>query len=322
VSEETFSGGEIAAAAASATSAPEASPTSEPSTPADTASSEPVSEPAPATEVPESDGQPVSETQGEPPKERWSTILENARKKAVEETEAQYAWAKGTERAEFEAARTWMSLANRDPFLALDRLVQGMAQTPEGKQQLATYFGRSLSQSRQAAQPQAPEMPGPDIPTSESNGQPVVYSAQRMQELLQWQQQQLLQQVDQRISPFKQEREAKEREARTNAYTESAISRVKDRPGFTEHKEDIVRAYAAMPVVEGEDEAAKLMQAYLDVVGPKLTFQARQQAVADITRKASASTVNPAAVSGKSFDYSKATLEEALAYEWKKRGGK
>jgi hypothetical protein len=321
VSEETFSGGDIAAAAASATSAPEASPTSEPSTPADTASSEPVSEPAPATEVPESDGQPVSETQGEPPKERWSTILENARKKAVEETEAQYVWAKGVERAEFEAARTWMQLANRDSFLALDRLVQGMAQTPEGQQQLQSYFGRALSQSR-TAQPQAPQMPGPDIPTSESNGQPVVYSAQRMQELLQWQQQQLLQQVDQRISPFKQEREAKEREARTNAYTESAISRVKDRPGFTEHKEDIVRAYAAMPVVEGEDEAAKLMQAYLDVVGPKLTFQARQQAVADITRKASASTVNPAAVSGKSFDYSKATLEEALAYEWKKRGGK
>jgi hypothetical protein len=70
------------------------------------------------------------------------------------------------------------------------------------------------------------------------------------------------------------------------------------------------------PRTEGE----KLRDAYLQVVGSKFTQQARQTAVSDIQRKASAGTVNPGSAVGTApFDYKKATWEEALKHEWNKR---
>jgi len=268
---------------------------------------------------------------GEPPRERWDSILENAREKVRTE---EFGWAKGVDRQEFESARSWLDLANQNPMQALDRFVRTIATSNEGKQALRSYMGRMLGQ-RPAAAPQQGQqspggedtMPGPDIPTSESNGQPVVYSASRMHQLLEWQQRQLMTKFGEQLQPFqedreqRQAREAQERQAAQHRnYADVSVSALEKKPGFKEHKAEIVAVYSAIPVHDPRSEGEKLRDAYDQVVGSKRDTITRQQTVDDIRRKAGANTV-PANSSAPPapFDHKKATWAQSFEHEWNKR---
>lgn len=283
-----------------------------------------------SAEAPQTD-QNVSVQQGQPPRERWDSILENARRKAREEVESQYQeiqWARQIDRGELEAARAWMDLGNRNPMLALDQLLNGIIQSsPQARAQVERYVQNLFAQGQGQRHVDDDPAPEPDIPTDQSNGQPVVYSAQQMQKLLAWQQRQLTkqfqQEMQQQVGPIQAERAAQQQQRMVETYSKQAVGAVRDLPGFNENKVEITRIYAQMPLRDGRTEGEKLRDAYLQVVGKKLQFQGRQQAVQDITRKAGATTVNPASGNaGQQFDYKNASWEDALRHEWNLRNGK
>lgn len=307
---DTFSSGDIAAGATATATAPvsEASPASAP------VSSE---QSAATTTPPASTVVPRDSSATEPPQERWPDILENTRKKTRAEVEAEFAYAKGVDRGEFDSTRQWMDLARRDPILALDRYVQQLMQHPTHAPQLKSYFGRSLG-----ARTASDQMPGPDIPTSESQGQPVVYSAQQTQKLLEWQKRQFQQELDTRFGPIEQREKTARAESQATEYSQATLQALADKPGFKDHVAEIAERYAAIPVEDPRTEGEKLRDAYLEVVGPKLTSAAQRQAVADVHRKAGATTVNPAGGgASEPFDFKKSSWEEGLAHVWKQKGG-
>lgn len=347
---DTFSGGDISAAmTAASTSAasttPSASPAAEPSGQQATTGTAPTqpaaaegtsattsSTDSSATAAPVAQDAMTSQTApdaGEPPKERWKDILDNARKKVREE---EFGWAQGVDRGEFEATKGWMALANRDPLAAVDRMVQTIARDPNGAAALRSYFGRLLGR-RPAAQQNAQQhrggddRPGPDIPTSESNGQPVVYSAQRMQELLAWQQRQFEGMVSEKLMPFEQERqtraeaeEQRQREIAADRYAQTTMNSVAAQPGFKEHSAEIARVYQAIPLDDPRSEGEKLRDAYLQVIATKRDTVVRQQTVRDLRDKTAANTVPansnaPAAP----FDHKKASWAESFRHEWEKK---
>lgn len=311
--DDTFTSGDIAAVAETPSASPsgETSPVSTPAAPSPVAS--PIASPAAA--VP--GDTPVT---GTPPPERWPDILDNARKKTREEVEANYQWAAGVDRAEFEAARQWLDLTSRDPILGLDRYMQRLASQPDLQPQLRSYAARILG-TRTAAAP-VDQMPGPDIPTSESNGEPVVYSAQQMQRLLEWKDRQTKALLEQELGPIKQDREKAQAKVYADAYADATVPRLEKLPGFKEHVAAIRDAYMAIPVNDPRTEGEKLKDAYLDVVGPQLTSEATRQAVTDLQRKASASTVNPAATSTSTpFDFKKESWEAGLKHVWNQKAG-
>lgn len=353
---ETFSGGDISAAMTAA-SAPAASSTPAASPAADTSGSQASTGTAPtqpaATEGTSQQQQQTTSTTepaqaatvaqdaatqqvevessaGPIPFERHKAALENAREKVRNE---EFGWAKGIDRGEFEQARSWIELGNRDPLAAVDRIVQVIARDPNGAAALRSYMGRMLGLGRRQAAPQqgAPqgddERPGPDIPTSESNGQPVVYSDRRMQELLAWQQRRFEAMVSEKLSPLEEERQTRARaeakarqDAAAQQYATMTLSSLEKQPGFKEHRQEIATAYSAIPVDDPRSEGEKLRDAYLQVVGSKRDQTVRQQTVEDIRRKPAANTVPTGSnASAAPFDYRKATMEEALRYEWNKR---
>ncbi|MGV1037708.1 MAG: hypothetical protein ACOYD0_11890 [Candidatus Nanopelagicales bacterium] len=288
--------------------------------------------------VADEDGQ-TANTVHEPPKERWDAILANAREKAKQEALAQFAWAKDIAPDEAEAVRTWVQVGNENPMAALDHLVRGLAQMPGAIPHLQEYFRGLLGdegqpQGRQSV-PAGDEMPQPDIPTDQSNGQPVVYSAQQLQKLLQWQAAQLRKDLTSEfqteLQPFQQDRQSAiaQRQAyqikqQADQYAAKAVGEISNQPGFDANKAEIAKVWDEMPRNDGRTEGERLYAAYIQVVAPKLSNLARQNAVADVTRRAGATTINPnsAGAGSEKFDYSKASWADALKHEAAKRGKK
>ena len=289
-------------------------------------------------------------TKGEPPKEKWDTILANAREKAKAEakaaTENEYAWAKDLNRDDVEATRKWIDLGNQNPLLALDQLVQGMIKVnPAQKAQIEHYFKSILQTAGPAAAAAAAAdavskgatatgddpMPEADVPTDTSNGVGVVYSKTQMKAYDEWKDRQFKKQLDAakaelrgEIAPVLSERKEAETQKAIDEYTERSVGAISSRPGYEEFRAEIAAVYAAYPMNDGRNEGEKLRDAYLEVMSSKITEQteaatkkASDEAIASIHRRADAGTVNPAAASASQpFDYKKATWEQALRHEF------
>jgi len=216
----------------------------------------------------------------EPPKERWDAILNNAREKAKAEVLEQYSWAKDIDVEDAKALRGWMEVGNRDPIQALDYLVRGIAQDQNAIPRLQQYLSQLMGgqpQGQPEAQPETDEMPEPDIPTDQSNGQPVVYSAKQLKLLLEWQARNLTGEFKKELAPFQQDRDAAneaqqkaEIRQQADAYATRAVSEIADKPGFLENREEITKVWSEMPR-DGRTEGELLFSAYLKVVTPLLT---------------------------------------------------
>lgn len=315
----------------------------EAATPPDAGALEGVVDPAakPVVADPAAPGAPVAAVSGKtaPPADRWDSILENARKKAKEETEAEYAWAKDLQKDDVEATRKWITLGNQNPLLALDQLVQGIIRNnPAQKTDVERYFKTILqvagpevaaaAAGAAATASDADPMPPPDIPTDTSNGVPVVYSDKQMLLRDQWFTRQIKKEVkadyDKELAPIRAEREQAATERKQVAdqkaiddYTEMSIGAIASRPGYEKYRAEIATVYAAMPTDGKLTEGEKLRDAYLQVITDKMSEDARAEAVASVNRRADAGTVNPSSQGASApFDYKNASWEQALRHEF------
>lgn len=294
-----------------------------------------------ATAQPEETDFTDAQLTGMIPAERVRRALANREKKVTDrltqQYDQQYGWAKEIDRSDLDAFRREQAIAgSMSPAEYVANLWQRVQQDPQHGPQLRSMAARILGQRQQPAED---AMPAPDIPTSESQGQPVVYSAQQLQKLLEWQSRRTQADVLRELGPMRSEVEQSraEREFRAasqqaDAYAAHTLDGIAKWPGFKEHVGPIMEKYAALgrtmadgtwlpdpsdPRTEGE----KLRDIYSEVVLPTLNQSARQQAVEDITRKASASTINPnAAGTGAPQTYK--TFKEGLMQELSKRGVK
>lgn len=276
---------------------------------------------------------------GQIPQSRRQTILDNARKKARAERETELnqewetktGWAKDIDPQEAAIVREWYRRGNTDPVGLVTDLYQRVQNDPVHGQRLRSEAARILGSQRTTAQPAEDVMPPPDIPTDTSNGQPVVYSAQQLQKLLEWQDRRSEERLKKELAPYQQDRQTRQQteellalKAQSDDYAAKTVTPLKALPGFEEHRPAIAKAYEAMGMDPNDprSEGEKLRDAYLKVVVPTLSQAGAQQAVTTLHRKANANTVNPSATSStEPFNHKTATWEESLKHEWDKRAG-
>jgi len=286
---------------------------------------------------------------GQIPQSRRQSILDNARKKARaeretelnQEWESKTGWAKDIDPQEAAIVREWVRRGNTDPVGLVSDLWQRVQNDPTHGTRLRSEAARILGARQGQAQPAEDAMPQPDIPTDTSNGQPVVYSAQQLQKLLEWQDRRSEARLKKELEPYQQDRQTRQQteellsmQAQSTDYATKTVTPLTKLPGFEEHKAAIAKEYEAMAIRDPRtgqmvpdpndprSEGEKLRDAYLKIVVPTLSSAGRQQAVTDLHRKANANTVNPSATSStEPFDYKTASWEEGLKHEWNKRKG-
>lgn len=298
---ESFTGDIVAAASApSAAVVAEASPASPPSPTA--AGVIPATDAAPISQAAATDSPTIADpgaaapTVGEPPKEKWPTILENARTKAVQETEAKYGWAASIPEAHRATVAEVFQAADSNPTVLLDLVVQTARQDPAHAHAVRSWFGRMLGTRAQAADPgQTPRsaaVPEPDFQDEQGH---TFYSADRIRELTAAIETKLDAKYAAALQPFRTDlatRETRAREARdqhdANAWAEQRYATVSQWPDFTTHEAAIAAALAANPDLDVGD-------AYIQIAVPHLSQQARTAVVHDLRDKVNAGAINPAA---------------------------
>ena len=294
-------------------------PSSEPA-----AGSEPSGDPDPAKEPVAATQQPQttenqSGAKGEPPKERWDTILANARTKAREE-----ALAENREHLEVVAE------LKRDFPGTLARLLEEGAIDPRFSETLTTKAAAILAARKQDAK--ANTEPEPDLQTADGA---LVYSADQLRKWHQWNQKQTTAQLTEQFKPlqeltqrFEQAKQFEHEKTVANQIAAERGAQWKAMPLFEDHKDAILarqaelyaEAHAAHQRGEGRFDPvntpwAALQQAYSEVIRtqvlPKLQSQQTDNLVAVAARKRAGSSSDPAA-SAPAQPRKARTVDEAL----------
>ncbi len=184
---------------------------------------------------------------------------------ARQKFEAEMPWVQGLSAEEGANVRKLYDLGERDPIRLVDALVQKMAASPVYRSQIESY----LQHFYQPAKPDADPEPGPDVPTSESAGKPVVYSASQQKLWGEWQRRQILSEADKRMKPLMDDQQQRQTQQRTDqenrAYQQGIESRQLSRPGFKEHAAEIQAAYNAAPRpwnTDGQAHTPREMEMY------------------------------------------------------------
>lgn len=270
----------------SLTGAAEASP-SEPAAPAPTAAPTTAAQP----ELEQAQTAPVSP--GEPPREKWDHILENARTKTREETLQHVATQYGDSLRVVEALRS-------DPVGTVTQLITELQADPRFAQQMASHAARTLRASRQQAA--ETEEPGPDLDAG--NGV-LLYSAGQQAKREAWLRSNWQREMQQALTPFqrdlqqRQQREqAEQRQQATMQQAQSRLGQWSQMPHFSEHK-DAIRTKQAEYYAQGLDSWDALARAYGDVLAtaviPKAQQQTEQSLVGQAAKQLRAATANPSA---------------------------
>lgn len=277
-------------------SSPEPAASSEPS-----GQPEPAHEPVAATQQPQEPAKPETQT-GEPPKERWDSILANARTKAKEEALAEH-------RDALEIVQRLRSDFSGTLTQLLDEGIadQRFADTLTTK--AAAILAARRQQAKQDVEPEA------DLQTADGA---LVYSAEQSRKWQEWNTRQMerkfgeqfkpLMELQQQFASLKQ-RAADQEQANTIAAERG--EQWKQMPFFEDHKAAILeRQQALYAELEahgkqgGKFDAVNapwvaLQQAYREVVTaqalPKLQAQQTQQMVDSAARKRAGSASDPAA---------------------------
>ena len=271
--------------------------------PEDTASSEPsdppasVPEPAAATAQPQSPADPTG-VKGEPPPERWDSILANARTKARDEALAEH-------RDHLEVVRRL-----REDFPGtLAQLLEEGSSDPRFSQQLTAKAAAILEARTKAAQ--ANREPEADLQTADGA---LVYSAERLRQWHQWNQTQTEQKLTAQFAPlqqlqqrFEQHQQVQQAAHKAAEIAEKRGAQWKAMPFFMDHQAEIVtrqaELYEQLKGQPGFDPVSApwdaLQDAYREVVSTKAVPQLRSaqtgQFIADAARKRAGSSSDPAA---------------------------
>lgn len=321
---ELFTGESVAAA--SAASVAEVSPASDPSTSAaDVESAEdttatgsaPVEEPV--TTAATADPTTATKTTA-PPEDRWPKILENARTKAAQETEAKYGWAAAIPEPHRATVGAFYQTLETEPTQAIEALIASVAGDPQHAPKLRSLLGRLLGnrvpETTEAARPaQAGTFPEPDFQDEQGH---TFYSASRMAEALTALEAKLDAKYSQELQPLKtdlQTRDLRAQQVKANQeadqWAADRYAKVSTWPHFKAHEAEIAKALMANPDLDIGD-------AYVEIVVPQLSQQEKKAVVTHMHDKARASGIDPARSSSpgpktlpkNSFDAFKQAAEE------------
>jgi len=287
-----------------------ADPSSTPagSSPAVSSSPETAVQPAAAPITP-----PTAQgTPGEPPQERWPTILENARKKereaAAAEFQQRYAWVPQTVTPEMgQAILARHARMASDPVGFVTEALAELQQHPEYSQQLRSHAARMLASGRGAA---ALGPPAPDLDVL-GDGKLMLRSPENEAALLEWHSKQMLAGVKQEFAPLVQSHEQRQqqlaheaavKEADTNARV--LLDQVSKYPHFAENRQAIAakfveRQKAAGGQIPDHLTGQVLHECYVSVLAdnvlPTLDARSRSAALHALNDRARGTTANPSA---------------------------
>lgn len=314
---ELFSGSDIAATAATMST-----PDPVPAASADSSSSvTPDASLASTTDAPIEGAAPIAPTEasvaakpvqepGPLPFKEHKAALENARiKEAAKvraEIEQQYAWVKNHQLTE-DGVRTMHGVRQQmvtDPGGFMAEYVTHILNSgnPEHVKAVRAIAARVLGTRSQAAPAEDPE-PTADLLYDNGDGtQTRLYSAEQQAKREAWARRQWMGDVQQELAPLKQDlrtraqREADAKEdADAKAYSDSILAKRRTLPGWIEHEPEIKAVFGARSV-PNEQVGEALMEAYVQVVLPKLSQTDRAKAIGTLQQKTAASTANPAAM--------------------------
>lgn len=255
----------------------------------------PALEPAPATtEPPPAEDVPVP---GEPPKERWPSILENARKKgheaAIQEFQQQY----GGGLEVVQALRS-------DLPGTLGQLLDEAITSPEHGASVRAMLGQKLSSLRRQTTPPPVEDAEPQIYVQGENGETFVDPA-ALPKRDAWLERRLERKFEEKFKPIadlQQQVEHAQAIARFQAQSQQTVTQRlefwKTQPGFTTHAKAIAAKQKELfeaNHANGMDEWTALGMAYAQIVPPLLQQQQQTDLTATAVAKAAGRSDNPAA---------------------------
>ena len=283
--------------------AADTSPTSAPAseTPA---SAQPAVSAESETAVP---SQPAGEDDRSPfiPRSRFDEV--NKDRAELKKWRESRQWAEQVDQSTFTQMAQWFLRAQTDPVGFGRQFWSELAANPEHAQALRSEAARLLGmrQQGQAPTPDATE-PTPDVEITDGNGNVVgrTYSADALAKRDAFREAQLLQKMQQQFEPhistlkgIEQERQTLAQKAQADAFGSEFVKELSALPLFDAHKAEIGKALAQVRLESDSPDAvrAAAYRAYHQIVGPKLGNSSQQAVLADLQRKAAASTsVNPA----------------------------
>jgi len=191
----------------------------------------------------------------------------------------------------------------QNPVAFLQQMATEIQQDPHYSQVMRSWAGQALATGRADGQAADP-MPEADIPVE---GGYKLYSEQQMSKLREWDRRQILAAVRADIAPlqqtvqsFEEIRQTAEAQRDAKSWSEKAFGAVSKLPGFTENQTAIAAKMQAFAWPDGVSLAEgralmhmALMDAYNEIVLPQLTELGRKKAVADLDKRARASTPSP-----------------------------
>ena len=179
------------------------------------ATSTPVAQPGAATTAQAQDGLKPGEVapKVEPPKETWPTILENARTKAANDLRTQYGITPQITPQVFQSGLGFARAINENPIEFINKLAAEISNHPIWGPQLRSSAGRTL-----AAAPAA--RPEPDVQVMNAQGQVVgmTYSAERQQQVNEWDWAQREAKLNQRLQPLISAHEQQQQDVQVAAF--------------------------------------------------------------------------------------------------------
>lgn len=282
--------------------------------PSTAASSTPAAPPASATATPATATSATPDASsvqsGEPPKERWDSILSNARAKTRAEVEAEYK----TKYGKYDQFET-------DPWGAVQAWLDQASQHSLYSDHVTNYAAKLLNSRRGKNQPQAAEEPQPDVPIFNGQGQQTgaTYSAERMKQWREWDWQQKQAELSQRLQPLEEMRSNLERQAQlaqaqqeAESWGRSTLESLRQNPVFKEHEAKVKQA-----LIDHEEWGDNVHAAFNHVLTteilPKLSQTEQQKVVDSLEKKATGATVNPGSTAVSQAPKFK-TMGEALRY--------
>lgn len=269
--------------------------------------SAPNVQPTAAAASPESDpGQTTGEDDRSPyiPRARFDEI--NTKLKESRAWRESHAWADTVQPEAFQQMTAWFLRAQSDPRGFALGLLDEMTQHPEHAAAMRSELARRLG-TRPVASPPADTLPDPDVEITDGRGRVLgrTYSADLLAKRDAFLRRQMLQEVDAKYAPhletlqtIQAERQRLDAEHQAQGFASTFTTELAALPLFTQHQAEIGQALAQVRLSSDHPDAvrAAAYQAYFRIVGPKLQQGSQQAVLADLQRKAHASSsVNPGA---------------------------
>ena len=278
-------------------------------------------------------GHPADPSQGEPPADKWPTILDNARRKAAEEAWKGYEPLRGVKPEQVNDLISWWQRAQKnpddfltntvlehaDPMALIERIVQQVQSHPQHSAALRRFVGQKMAAMR-GSQPQA----APQYLIPQPDGSVVVDLAAK-EKWEAWHEQSILSKFQAELAPIKQRMQAEDDRAKAAEQSQAmdrwADTNRQDFLTWPEMTDEATRQEVIADFWEkvehrelNQDQLEReLAAAHRRVVFPKMGQRAHTQALQNINRTASAGTVNPARTStGAPKSVDQMSLREAI----------